>query len=166
MKELFDVLDKNRNKLGYTKERGEKLLSNEYNMAVENFIICDNKLLMTKRSKNKSHPNMWEVPGGCSQKGEESIDTLKREMKEEIDFDINNTDTKYIDTKLYKNQFIDIYQTKTNINLNNIKLQKEEVSDVKLFNKQEFNNLITNNEIVPSVLERWNGVKDKIDLDW
>ena len=29
MKEYFDVLDKNRNKLGYTKERGESLLDNE-----------------------------------------------------------------------------------------------------------------------------------------
>ena len=166
MKEYFDVLDKDRNKLGYTKERGELLLDNEYNMGVENYIICDNKILMTKRSINKSHPNMWEIPGGCSQKGEESFDTLKREMKEEINLNINHKNTKLIDTKLYKKQFIDIYQTKTNININNIKLQKEEVSEIKLINKDEFNKLITDNKIVPSVLERYNYIKDKLDLNW
>lgn len=166
MKEYFDVLDKNRNKLNYTKERGESLSNNEYNMGVENYIICDNKLLMTKRSMNKSHPGMWEVPGGCSQSNEESFDTLKREMKEEVNLIVNKNNTKYIDTKLYKKQFVDIYQTKTKININNIKLQEEEVSDVKLFTKDEFNSIITNNKIVPSVLDRFNYIKDKLDLNW
>ena len=40
---------------------------------------------------------------------------------------------KFIDTILYKKQFVDIYQTKTKININNIKLQEEEVSEIKLF---------------------------------
>ena len=42
--ELFDVVDKNRNKLGYTKIRGEKLEDKEYNTGVEIWIINDNKL--------------------------------------------------------------------------------------------------------------------------
>ena len=87
-------------------------------------------------------------------------------MKEEINLNINNKNTKLIDTKLYKKQFVDIYQTKTNININNIKIQKEEVSEVKLIDKNEFNKLINNNKIVPSVLERYNYIKDKLDLDW
>ena len=166
MKEYFDVLDKDRKKLGYTKERGEKLLNNEYNMGVENYIISNNKILMTKRSLNKSHPGMWEVPGGCSQSGETSFDTLIREMKEEVSINVNKRNTKLLGTKLYKQQFVDIYQTKTRININNVKIQEEEVSDVKLIDKDEFNKLVNNNEIVPSVLDRWNYIKDKLDLNW
>ena len=99
--ELFDVYDENRKPLGYTKPRGEKLLDNEYNMGIETWIINDNKLLMTQRSLEKSHPGKWEVPGGCSQEGETSIDTLTRELKEDICVDINNN---YIllDTVIYK----------------------------------------------------------------
>ena len=166
MKEYFDVLDKNRNKLGYTKERGESLLDNEYNVGVENYIICDNKILMTKRSKNKSHPGMWEVPGGCSQSKEESYETLQREMLEEINLKINNKNTKLLGTKLHKKQFVDIYQTKTKIDITKIRLQEEEVSEVKLFTKEDFNKIISNKEIVPSVLERYNYIKEKLDLDW
>ena len=166
MKEYFDVLDKDRNNLGYKKERGSSLLDNEYNMGVENYIICDNKILMTQRSINKSHPLQWEVPGGCSQAGEDSFSTLKREMNEEVGIKVNKRNTKFIDTKLYKKMFVDIYQTKTDIDIEKINVQEEEVSDVKLVDKNEFNKLIEENKIVPSVLDRWNYIKDKIDLDW
>ena len=88
--EYFDVLDKNRKPLGYTKQRGTKLEENEYNMGIEIWIFNDKKLLLTQRSMEKSHPLEWEVPGGCSQTGETSIDTLEREVKEEIGVDINN----------------------------------------------------------------------------
>mgnify|MGYP003571244639 FL=1 len=166
MKEYFDVLDKDRNHLGYKKERGEEMLDNEYNMGVENYIISDHKILMTKRSENKSHAGMWEVPGGCSQAGEESFDTLKREMQEEVGVKVNSTNTKLVGTKLYKKQFVDIYQTITNIDIQNIKMQEEEVSDVQLIDKDAFYKLIEENKIVPSVLDRWNYVKDNLDLNW
>lgn len=166
MKEYFDVLDKDRNHLGYTKERGSELLDKEYNMGVENYIISDNKILMTKRSENKSHAGMWEVPGGCSQAGEESFDTLKREMQEEVSIDVNSMNTKLVGTKLYKKQFVDIYQTITNINIQDIKIQEVEVSDVQLIDKDTFYKLIEEDKIVPSVLDRWNYVKDNLNLNW
>ena len=165
MKELFDVLDKNRNKLGYTKERGEKLLSNEYNMAVENFIICDNKLLMTKRSKNKSHPNMWEVPGGCSQTKETSEDTLNREIQEEIGYKLNNN-YRLIGTTLHKHNFVDIYVSNINIDINECVLQKNEVSGIKYVTKEEFIKLNSEGKIVKSVFNRYLEHQNELDKDW
>lgn len=163
--EYFDVLDKNRNFLGYTKVRGSQLEDNEYNQGIEIWIFNDKKLLLTQRSLEKSHPGMWEVPGGCSQKGETSIDTLIREVKEEIGLSINNN-YELIGTELYKKQFVDMYKSNIEVNIKKVKLQDEEVSDIKFVTKEEFLDMAKNNKIVPSVYNRYNIIKDKIKKDW
>ena len=160
--ELFDVYDENRNPLGYTKVRGSELLPNEYNMGVEIWSINNNKLLMTQRSPLKSHAGKWEVPGGCSQTTETSLDTLIREANEEINVDVTKDDVKLIDTIIYKKQFVDVYTSNITVDINKIKLQDEEVSDIKFFSKEEFKKLIDNNEIVESVYQRYQQIKDKI----
>lgn len=163
--EYFDVLDKNRNLLGYTKVRGSQLEDNEYNQGIEIWIFNDKKLLLTQRSLEKSHPLEWEVPGGCSQKGETSIDTLIREVKEEIGLSINNN-YELIGTELYKKQFVDMYKSNIEVNIKKVKLQDEEVSDIKFVTKEEFLDMAKNNKIVPSVYNRYNIIKDKIKKDW
>lgn len=87
--EFFDVVDKNRNKLNYKKMRGETLEDNEYNMGAEMWLVNNNKILMTQRSLQKTHPSKWEVPGGCCQTKESTIDTIKREIYEEIGIKFN-----------------------------------------------------------------------------
>ena len=154
--EYFDVLDSNRKKRGYTKIRGEKLNENEYNVGVEIWIFNNNKLLLTQRSPQKSHPLMWEVPGGCSQASETSVQTLKREIKEEIGVNLND-DFNLLDTQLRKQQFIDIYTT--NQIIKKVTLQKEEVSDYKFVTKDEFNKMINDNEIIPAIIDRYNMIK-------
>lgn len=76
--EFFDVINKDRVSLGYTKQRSTALTENEYNQGIEIWIINNNSILLTKRSLNKSHPGKWEVPGGCSITGETSIETAIR----------------------------------------------------------------------------------------
>lgn len=164
--EIFDVYDGNRNFLNYTKQRGEKLTDNEYNLGSELWIINNNKILMTKRSKNKSHPGMWETPGGCSITGETTKQTIIREISEELGITIPENNIAFIATKLYKKQFVDIYSCNTKIYISSIKIQESEVCDVKYISKEEFNLLKNKNLIVPSVLERFNIIKNKIDIDW
>ena len=164
--EIFDVVDCNRKKLNYTKTRGETLLDNEYNIGVELWIFNNHKLLMTKRSIKKSHPLKWEIPGGCSQSNESSIDTLIREIKEELGISIKDSDYKFLETSIYKKQFIDIYKSNIKINHDKIILQKDEVCDINFFTKEEFLKMAKNDEIVKSVFERYNLIKDKIDDEW
>jgi len=159
--ESFDVYDSNRKSLGYTKIRGEKLLDNEYNQGVELWIFNNNKLLIDQRSKEKSHALEWEVPGGCSQVGETSIDTLFREAKEEIGLESNSFE--FLDTVIYKHQFVDIYKTNMKADLSKVKLQEEEVSDIKFVTKKEFLEMNNNGEIVQSVFNRYEVIKDKIN---
>lgn len=160
------MVDANRNNLNYTKCRGSEMLENEYNVGVELWIFNNKSLLLTQRSKNKSHPLQWEVPGGCSQAGESSIDTLKREIQEEIETLLENNEFEYLDTQLYKKQFVDIYKSNKLININNINLQEDEVCDIKFITKKDFLKMIENNEIVPSVVQRFEIIKNKISEDW
>lgn len=161
--EKFDVYDKERNSLNYTKERGQTLFENEYNMGVEIWIFNENKLLMTQRSINKSHPLEWEVPGGCSIAGESSIDTLKRETYEEISVKLNDNEFKYINTEIYKKQFVDVYISFKKININNIIIQQEEVSNIKWVSYQEFHKMVEAKQIVASVANRYNLIKEKVN---
>ncbi len=163
--EIFDVYNVQRELLGYTKIRGSILEENEYNMGTEIWIFNNKKLLMSQRSLNKSHPGKWEVPGGCSQSGESSSNTLKRELKEELNIEITDSEFNLIDTVIYKKQFVDIYISNKPINIKNIKLQEEEIKDAKFVTKKEFIEMINNNEIVSSVYERYKKIEDKIK-DW
>jgi len=164
--ECFDVVDINRNNLNYTKTRGSEMLNHEYNVGVELWLFNNKKLLLTQRSVNKSHPLEWEVPGGCSLASESSTDTLKREIFEEIGILLAENDFEYLDTKLYKKQFVDIYVSNKYVNLNNIKLQKEEISNFKFVSKNEFLKMIENNEIVKSVTQRYEIIKNKLSINW
>ncbi len=164
--EFFDVVDKNRNKLNYKKARGESLQDNEYNMGAEMWIINNNKLLMTQRSVQKTHSCGWEVPGGCCQAGETTEDTIKREMKEEIGIKFEQDEFVLVGAQLYKKQFVDIFKTQKKINIRDIKLQLEEVQNVKFVGRDEFYKMIENDEMVLSVIQRYNLIKDKLELDW
>lgn len=164
--EYFDVLNKTRKDLNYTKIRGIKLEENEYNQGAELWLINNGKLLITKRSLEKSHPGEWETPGGCSQKGETSLDTIIREANEEIGISLTENDLELIGTQLYKKQFVDIFLSKKLINEFDIKLQTSEVVEFKFVSKDEFISMIENNKMVKSVTARYFMVKDILDSDW
>ena len=147
--EYFDVVDKNRNPTNKKLLRGSKLSENEFNVGIECLIVNSNKeILLTQRSPQKSHSYQWEIPGGCSISGECSSQTLKREIFEEIGINIVNY--KLITTQLYKYQFIDIYIVYSDINIDELKLQKEEVIQAKWFSLQELKRLLQSNLIVPA----------------
>lgn len=61
---------------------------------------------------------------------------------------------------------LDVYSSNKVINLNDVVLQDEEVGDVLFVSKDEFMNLVNSNSIVPSVLNRFNIIKEQLGLDW
>ncbi len=163
--ESFDVLDINRNPLGYTKERGKELLDNEYNLGVELWNFYDKKLLLTQRASNKSHPGEWEVPGGCCQTMETSDDTINREIMEEIGYKLNNN-YNLIGSSLYKHHYVDLYKSNIDINLRDCILQDNEVSGIMYVTKDEFLKLHSEDKIVKSVFNRYLEHQKELDKDW
>lgn len=159
--EYFDVVDINKNKINKILPRGAALQEGEYNVGVEVWIInSNNKLLLTQRSPLKSHPLRWECPGGCLMAGETSKEGAVREIKEEIGLDIDIEQLHFITSSLYKYQFVDIYTIKLDVSLADLSLQAEETSDACLVSISDFLKLNSENQIVPSVYERYNLIKD------
>lgn len=51
-------------------------------------IVLDNKILAVQRAKNMSLPLKWEFPGGKLEPNETEQDCIKREIKEELNIEI------------------------------------------------------------------------------
>jgi 8-oxo-dGTP diphosphatase len=59
-------------------------------VGVDAIIEKDNKILILQRSKkDKSYPEYWSLPGGKINFGEDLIDALKREVREESNLDVD-----------------------------------------------------------------------------
>ena len=52
-------------------------------------ILFDDKILVTQRSEEMKLPLKWEFPGGKLEENESEIDCIKREIKEEINIEID-----------------------------------------------------------------------------
>lgn len=49
----------------------------------------DNQYLLCQRNKDDHYGNLWEFPGGSIEKEEIPAQAIKREIKEELDVDVN-----------------------------------------------------------------------------
>lgn len=150
--ELLDIYDDNGNKTGRIIERGDKsvkLSKNEHIAISVIFIENDNgEFLIQKTSKEKG--NIYSSTGGHVYSGETPITAIKREVKEELGIDISNDLIEEYGYILYDMLLRYIFYLKKNIDLNDVKLQKEEVDYVKYMTKEEIEKLIDNAEMLES----------------
>jgi len=71
-------------------------------------VIFDKKgrVLVSQRALNsKLYPGKWQVPGGKVEKGENHLEALKREVKEETDLEIvsiNNVLIRWFEVAIYQ----------------------------------------------------------------
>ena len=155
MEEMFDVLNEWGEYTGEVASRDRCHTEGLWHRAVYGFVIDKNKnVLLQKRSASKkAWPNMWDVTvGGHVDAGEFGRQALIRKAKEELGLDITDDDIKYlvgstsIDTaKGINKHFNECYMILKDVDVSDIKLQKEEVSEVRYFSKAEILERIDNN---------------------
>jgi 8-oxo-dGTP pyrophosphatase MutT (NUDIX family) len=87
------------------------------------------KWLMQKRTKDKG--GKWATTSGHPVSGQTSSEGMITEIKEELGIDVEKDELNFVTTVNRKHKFADIYYLEKNINISDIKLQKEEVDDVK-----------------------------------
>ncbi len=141
------------------------------------FYTMNGEILFQKRSKNKiAFPNLWDVSvAGHILTGETAINSAIREVKEEIGLSITKEALKKIGSfkEIYQHRkdFIDneihlIYIGRLLIPLNQLKIQKEELSAIKLIPidtfKKELKKTDFHNKHVPHSNEYYTFVLNKI----
>lgn len=146
--EYLDVLNENGEFTGVTESREKCHREGLWHRANYCFIFNNNDdVLLQKRSSNKKlWPNLWDVTaGGHILSGEFGVNALIRELKEELGIDVEEKDLKYLVGSTSVNKIGDVinkhfnecFIVTKNIEIDNIVLQKEEVSDIKWFSKEE-----------------------------
>ena len=111
--------------------------------------------MIQRRSANKKlWPNLWDVTaGGHVLAGEFGETALIREIKEELGINVEKNEIRYlvgsistnIKGNIINNHFNECYIITKDINIADIRLQLEEVSEIKWFTKQEILDRINNN---------------------
>ena len=157
-KEYFDILDENGNKTGKTKLRSEVHRDGDWHKAVHIWIINNNgDVLLQRRCATKdSNPNMLDISSaGHLSAGDDSLSGAIRELKEELNLDINAEELQFIKTlkrssksteTFINNEFNDLYILRTNKNINDMKYQEEEISEIFFVPYKRFKQMVNNKQ--------------------
>ena len=166
MEEMIDVLDEQTGELtGEVISKNQAHKTGAWHGSIHIIITNKdrNKTLLQKRcAEKKLYPNTWDIAvGGHITSGENALTSAKRELQEELGLDLNNYEIKQVDrikeqlnnNGVISNEFVTIYLIEADIDISAIKLQEEEVSEIKWCSKEELNYLISNKEIIPHIRE-------------
>ncbi|MBP3597353.1 MAG: NUDIX domain-containing protein [Clostridia bacterium] len=155
--EYLDILDENGNKTEEkdTRENIHKLglLHSE----VAAFIYTDTgKVILQKRKSNKAtYAGVWSVTGGHVLAGENNEEAIIREIKEELNLNIEKEKVIFVTTYKSKkvkddvinNKFFSIYNVEISENqFETIEIQKEELEDIKLFSIEEIESIMNSGD--------------------
>lgn len=139
--EKRDLYDQNKKLTGLTIFKDEEIKEGYYILMVVAFIQnSEGKFLIQKRSESKG--GEWAFTGGHPKAGESSLEGIKTEVKEELGIEIDNPIL--FKEASGKNTFCDLYYIKQDVDLNEIVVQEEEVSEVKFASIEEIDNLFDN----------------------
>jgi len=157
-KEYFDILDENGNKTGKIKLRCEVHKDGDWHKAIHIWII-NNKgdILLQRRCATKdSNPNMLDIScAGHLTAGDNSLSGAIRELKEELNLDIQQEDLQFIKTlkrsskyteTFINNEFDDLYILRTNKSIDDMKFQEEEISELFFVPYKKFKDMVNNKQ--------------------
>ncbi|MDO5041309.1 MAG: NUDIX domain-containing protein [Peptoniphilus sp.] len=151
MSEYWDIYNKKGKKKNKVIKKGKILKSGEYHLVVEGWIRCaENKFLLQKRSANKKlFPDMWYCSvGGSVHAQEEPLEALIRETREELSLDISKAPIKLKRIIIEGHTIFYIYLIDKKVNIDELVLQKEEVSAVMIADVEDMQRLIKQGKMV------------------
>ena len=94
---------------------------------------------------------MWSQTGGGVDEGETTLQAALRECKEELGIDINPNNMELVLSFKRQFDFVDVWLVKQDIDISDIVLQEEEVSDVKWATVDEIRDLMKAGKLAKSI---------------
>lgn len=149
--EIVDLLNQRKELTGKSCDRNE-VPTGYYRLSIHVWIVNDNgKFLIQQRSSNrKMFPNMWTNTGGACISGETSIDTVVRELKEELNIDVIIDNLEFIASYKREKDYVDVWVLKDNINIDDLVFVDNEVQDVKWVSMEEWEKLLKEGKAIKS----------------
>ena len=150
--ELVDLYDENRVPLGRVAERHAKKAPGEYRMVVHVCIFNGlGQMLIQQRSPEKTiWPELWDVSiGGGVDAGETSRQGAVREVGEELGYDLDLIGLRPGVPVNFEGGFDDFFVVTRDLDLGDLRLQKEEVSDVRWATLEETLAMLENGQFIP-----------------
>jgi len=143
--EYIDIIDKKTGqRTGTRKAKSEIHKNGDWHRTVHIWIINSREevLLQRRSEKMENYPNYWDISvAGHISSGENSTTAALREIKEEIGLDLSVTKLKMIGEVSYQlvlnngtyldNERSDIYLVKIDLDIDKLKLQKDEIKGLR-----------------------------------
>ncbi|MCL2384023.1 MAG: NUDIX domain-containing protein [Oscillospiraceae bacterium] len=166
MDELIDVLDeKTGEKTGKVILKSVAHRNGNWHAAIHILIVNKDKskTLLQKRSDCKDlYPSTWDIAvGGHIGSGENDIDSAKRELEEELGIKVDDKDLCRLEIVkeqlnsggVVSNEFVSVFVVYADIDIADIKLQVDEVAEVKWCTYDELKKLMDSGKLFPHVRE-------------
>lgn len=153
MMELLDLYDARRNPLHKTRIRDvDTEEPGEYSLSVHVWIMnSKGEFLIQKRKNNlKRHPGKWGFTGGAVSAGETPLEGAKREVKEELSIEFDQSKIELLFSIKRRTDFMNVWLLKDDFDLSTLILQKEEVDEVMWASKRKIMELVETKQFVPS----------------
>ena len=149
--ELVDLLNNRKELIGETCERNA-VPEGKYRLSIHIWIVNDkNEILIQQRSASrKMFPNMWTNTGGACIAGETSIETVFRELKEELNIIPNIDNLELIASYKRKKDYVDVWLLRQNINIKDLKFNDNEVQAAKWVSIEEWKKLLIEEQAIKS----------------
>jgi len=150
MDEFWDLLDCNRKRIGKTHKRGEPLPKGYFHLVVRAWIINnDDEILILRRDFSKvMFPGMWEVPSGSVMTGENSLEAIIRETKEESGILLSSENAMLFSKYHRYNNFYDCWLFHQDFNLNDVVFQEGETFDARAVTQSTISAMMENGEFI------------------
>ena len=150
--ELWDVYDVDRHKTGKITKRGDPLKKDEFRLVVHVCIFNHQgeMLIQQRQPFKKGWSNMWDISiGGHAQSGDSSQLAAMREVSEELGLSIDLSNIRPHLSINFDGGFDDIYLITTDIDINTLTLQYEEVQQAKWASYEEIKSMINEGIFIP-----------------
>ena len=163
--ELLDVYDNDGKPTGRVVVRRDKtvMLSDNEHIAVGVIFIQNSKgeFLIQKTSKEKG--GEYTSTGGHVDSGETPLDSIKREVKEELGLNVDNDNIVELGYFLYDRPIRFMFYLKKDVDIQTLKLQQEEVESAEFMSVDKIKELIEQGLMLISHAKIFNKVLEYLD---
>ena len=150
--EIWDLYNNERAKTEETMVRGSQIPKDLYHLVVH--VCIFNKkgemLIQHRQPFKDGWPGMWDITvGGSSVSGDSSVTAAEREVLEELGYELNLQNMRPSLTVNADSIFDDFYLVEREVDTSRLKLQYEEVKEVKWAALEEILSMIDASTFIP-----------------